>query len=123
MAHFAELDSDNNVINIVVVANDHLLDDTNVESEQKGILYLKNLLGPDRIWVQTSWNGKIRKRHAGVGYTYDPVRDAFIVPRPHNGWVLDDDAEWVPPIPYPLDDENNFYTWDDNLENWVVVDI
>ena len=97
MAHFAELDKDNKVINIIVVNNNELLDDNGVESENKGIDFCVNLFGG--TWVQTSYNATIRKHYAGIGFTYDAVRDAFIAPKPDNATGFDEDTcQWIVPI-------------------------
>jgi hypothetical protein len=79
MAHFAELDENNTVKQIIVVHNNELLDN-GVESEAKGIAFCQSLFGGN--WVQTSYNGNIRKNYAGIGFTYDPIRDAFISQKP-----------------------------------------
>lgn len=90
MAHFAELDATNTVTQVIVVHNNELLDN-GVESEAKGIAFCQSLFGGN--WVQTSYNGNIRKNFAGIGYTYDPVRDAFISPKPEEGnWILNEDT-------------------------------
>jgi hypothetical protein len=73
MAHFAELDENNTVIRVLVVPN---------EQEHRGQEYLANELGLGGLWVQTSYNSNIRKNYAGVGHTFDTVRDAFIAPKP-----------------------------------------
>ena len=80
MAHFAQLDENNVVTQVIVVTNEELLDN-GVESEAKGIAFCKSLLGEETIWIQTSYNSKIRKNYAGIGYTYDTDRDAFIPPK------------------------------------------
>jgi hypothetical protein len=88
MAHFAELDLNNIVLRVIVVGNEILLDNAQ-ESEAKGIAFCENLLGGR--WVQTSYNGNIRKNYAGIGYTYDAQRNAFIAPKPDgDGWTLDE---------------------------------
>ena len=94
MAHFARLNDNNEVKQVIVVANNELLDDSGSESEQKGIDFCVNLFGGR--WIQTSYNGNIRKNYAGVGYIYDPIRDAFISPKPLEGnWILDEDTcQW-----------------------------
>jgi hypothetical protein len=94
MAHFAELDESNIVKQVIVVHNNELLDDNNNESEQKGIDFCVNLLGG--TWIQTSYNGTIRKNYAGIGYLYDPIRNAFIAPKPEIGeWILNEDTcQW-----------------------------
>jgi len=93
MAHFAQLDETNIVTQVIVVHNNELLDN-DVESEAKGIAFCQSLLGGN--WVQTSYNGNIRKNYAGIGYSYDPVRDAFIPPKPEQGeWILNEDTcQW-----------------------------
>jgi hypothetical protein len=79
MAHFAELDESNTVKQVIVVHNNELLDN-GVESEAKGIQFCQSLLGGN--WIQTSYNGNIRKNYAGIGFIYDSIRDAFIAPKP-----------------------------------------
>jgi len=82
MAHFAELDSNNTVLRVLVVDNFMLKDEQGNEQEQLGIDFLKSLFGADTNWKQTSYNGNTRKNYAGIGYTYDTSRDAFINPKP-----------------------------------------
>jgi hypothetical protein len=93
MAHFAELDEINIVTQVIVVNNNELLVD-GVESEAKGIEFCQSLFGGN--WVQTSYNGNFRKNYAGIGYTYDPIRNAFIAPKPEIGeWILNEDTcQW-----------------------------
>lgn len=119
MAHFAQLDENNVVTQVIVVANEELLLD-GVENETKGIMFCKSLLGEDTRWVQTSYNGNIRKNYAGIGYTYDPVADHFFAPQPYPSWTLDADAKWQAPVPYPVE-ENKFFTWDEPTLSWVEV--
>ena len=96
MAHFAELDANNIVLRVVVVSNQDTLDATGVESEAVGIAFCEQLFGGR--WAQTSYNGNIRKNYAGIGFTYDATRDAFIAPKPEGDWVLDEDTcQWVKP--------------------------
>lgn len=117
MAHFAQLE--NNIVKqVIVVSNQDILDENGQESEEKGIAFCSNLLGG--TWKQTSYNGKIRKNYAGIGYTYDEGRDAFIPPKPFNSWLLDEDTcQWKSPTPYPNDDK--IYTWDEETTSWVEV--
>lgn len=91
MAHFAELDNNNVVKQVIVVNNNELLDN-GVESETKGIQFCQSLFGGN--WIQTSYNGNIRKNYAGIGYTYDPDRNAFIAPKfnCHPEEVLNEDT-------------------------------
>ena len=119
MAHFAQLDENNVVTQVIVVANNELLLD-GVENETKGIMFCKSLLGDDTRWVQTSYNGNIRKNYAGIGYTYDPVANHFFAPQPYPSWTLDSDARWQPPVPYPIEEGKRF-TWDEPTLSWVKV--
>lgn len=92
MAHFAELDQNNNVLRVIVVANEKITENGQ-ESEAKGVEFCQQLLGTATRWVQTSYNGNIRKNYASVGYAYDQSRDAFIPPKPDgDGWVLDEET-------------------------------
>jgi len=118
MAHFAQLDNDNKVTQVIVVANEELLLD-GVESEIKGILFCKSLFGEDTKWVQTSYNGTIRKNYAGIGYAYDVDKDAFIAPQPYPSWTLDADAKWQPPVAMPTD--GKMYAWNEATLSWDEV--
>ena len=90
MAHFAKLDETNTVTKVIVVHNNELLDN-GVESESKGIAFCQSLFGGN--WVQTSYNGNFRKNYADIGYMYDPIRDAFIPPKPEEGnWILNENT-------------------------------
>lgn len=123
MAHFAQLDDNNIVTQVIVVANEELLLD-GVENETKGILFCKSLFGEDTKWVQTSYNGKIRKNYAGIGYTYDAERDAFIAPQPYPSWTLDDNARWEAPVPFPIffdPDNPKYYNWNEETLSWDEV--
>ena len=119
MAHFAELDQNNTVLQVIVVNNA----DTSVdghEIEAKGIAFCQSLFGADTRWLQTSYTGKIRKRYAGVGYSYDQQRDAFIPPQPYPSWALNaETCDWVAPIPMPND--GDWYMWDEPNQFWVKV--
>lgn len=119
MAHFAKLDAYNTVIEVVVVHNDCCIDySTCQESEAKGIEFLTNLSGGYALWKQTSYNGSIRKNFAGIGYTYDPVRDVFIPPKPFPSWVLvEDTCQWAAPVAMPTD--GSMYIWDESTTSWV----
>ncbi len=105
MAHFAELDDNNVVKQVIVVNNDELLDESGNESEQKGIDFCSNLLSGR--WIQTSYNERIRKNFPSTGFVYDPIRDAFIGPQPQveGSWVLNQETlKWENTDP-PLEDE------------------
>ena len=80
MAHFAQIDSDNIVRQVIVVNNEVLHDDKGIEQEALGAAFCQSLFGADTNWVQTSYNGSFRGRYAGAGMTYDPIKDEFIAP-------------------------------------------
>jgi len=115
MAHFAKLDENNVVTEVVVVGNDMILEN-GVESEQKGKDYLNDLFGV-ATWVQTSYNGSMRKQYAGIGFTYDQGNDVFIKRQPFTSWTLDSNFDWQAPVAYPTD--GNQYVWDEDSLSWV----
>lgn len=80
MAHFAELDSNNTVLRVLVVSNDDITDENGDEQEELGVAFLQGLLGEDTIWKQTSYNNNFRGTYAGIGYTYDEENDVFVPP-------------------------------------------
>lgn len=119
MAHFAQLDANNVVLQVIVVANKDTADANGVEKEHIGAAFCERLLGG--TWKQTSYNGNFRKNYAGIGYTYDADRDAFIPPKPYASWVINNDTcQWEAPVPMPSD--GNMYTWDEASGTWVQVE-
>lgn len=119
MAHFAELDNNNNVIRVIVVHNNELIDG-GIESENKGIIFCQKLYGANTSWKQTSYNGNMRKNFAGIGFKYDPTLDAFISPQPYPSWVLNETTcQWLPPIPAPNDGKS--YSWDEQTKSWKII--
>lgn len=120
MAHFAELDANNVVLRVIVIGNKDTADANGVENEAIGIAFCKNLFGANTNWVQTSYNGNIRKRYAGIGFTYDTNLDAFITPKPFPSWTLNQNtADWEAPVPYPNDGKR--YYWDEATLSWVEM--
>lgn len=118
MAHFAKLDENNIVIDVIVVHNNELLDILGNEIEIKGIQFLIGWSGGYTNWKQTSYNSTFRKNYAGIGYSYDSIRDAFIPPQPYPSWTLNEDiCQWDPPVPIP-DLVNNYY-WDEPTLSWI----
>jgi len=103
MAHFAEIL--NGIVQRVIVVHDN--------DEANGAQFCHDLLGGE--WIQTSYNGNIRKQYAGIGYTYDHVRDEFVAPQPYPSWTLDENNDWQPPIPKP---DGNYY-WNDDTQTWL----
>ena len=119
MAHFAELDNNNIVVRVIVVAD---------ENEADGENWCRNLLGG--FWKKTSYNTQagvhltggtpFRKNYAGIGYSYDPTRDAFIPPKPFNSCVLNENTcVWDPPTPMPSD--GKLYRWDEDTLAWIEM--
>jgi len=117
MAHFAQIDENNMVLQVIVVHNNQLTDENGVEQEHLGVQFCQNLLGGN--WKQTSYNGTARKNYAGVGYVYDAQRDAFIPPQPYPSWVLaEETCQWTAPVAMPTDD--GVYLWDETTQTWAV---
>ena len=130
MASFAKIGLNNKVIEVLSVVNEVLHDSNGIEQEVIGIDFLTKLTGYP-VWKQTSYNTNggvhssggtpFRKNHAGIGYTYDEDRDAFIPPKPFNSWILNEDTcLWQPPIPYPNDE--NRYKWNEQNQSWDLVE-
>jgi hypothetical protein len=120
MAHFAKLDENNIVIEINVVHNNELLDDSGQESEAKGIAFLTSWSNGYSNWKQTSYNGNIRKNYAGIGYEYRADIDAFVPPQPFPSWTLNNiTAQWQAPVAMPQDDKQ--YSWDEATTSWKEV--
>ena len=123
MAHFAEIDSDNKVLRVVVACNEDVNANGGDQSESaaehfKTVAPL-SILGVK--WVQTSYNSNFRNTFAGIGSTYDEANDVFIAPQPYPSWVLNN-FKWEPPVPKPEDDINNpvIYVWDEDNQQWVI---
>jgi len=126
MAHFAKIGLNNKVISIHSVNNEVLKDSNGVEQEVNGIDFLTKLHGWS-IWVQTSYNKTFRKNFAGIGYTYDETRNAFIPPKPFNSWVLNEDiCLWESPISKPNRDGlevNQYWDWNETNQSWDLTTI
>jgi hypothetical protein len=131
MASFAKLDNNNIVLRVESVVNEVIKDSNGIEQENIGIEFLKTLYNePNAIWKQTSYNTNggvhslggtpFRKNHAGIGYTYDEIRDAFIPIKPYNSWVLNETTcLWEAPVARPND--NNQYSWNESTLSWDLV--
>jgi len=122
-AHFAQINSDNIVTQVLVVSD---------ADQHRGHDFLATDLGLGGTWIQTSYNTRggvhssggtpLRKNYAGIGYTYDSGRDAFIPPKPFASWVLDEGTcLWNAPVPYPTD--GKMYNWNEATTSWVVVSL
>lgn len=109
MAHYAYIDDNNTVINVIVGKDENeLIDGLDTETYYS--------LGTPYIVKRTSYNGKIRKQYAGVGFKYDPEADVFIAPQPYSSWILDENHDWKAPIPYPND--GLMYVWNEEAHDW-----
>jgi hypothetical protein len=108
MSNFAEINSDNIVIRVLAC-------DNNDPAGDEGYQWLIDNLGG--TWIKTSYNGSIRKNFAGIGYEYRKDIDAFVAPQPFPSWILDSDAQWQPPTPFPADGKN--YGWDEPSRSWI----
>ena len=142
MAHFAQLDSNNVVTQVIVVSNDDTSDSNGVETESIGVAFCQKLLGADTNWKQTSYNANLRGNYAGIGYTYMEnvatlgvgSTDIFISQQPYASWTISTtEAQWVSPLgdaPALTDDQiaaGSNYTWDesayqaDNTTGWTLT--
>ena len=124
MAHFAKINSENIVTEVIVINNDVILDSNGHEQESLGVDFCKQLYG-DGTYKQTSYNSNLRKNMATVGSTYDASKDAFIRPKRYSSWVLDESTcRWKPPVEHPPDSEavggDVLYVWDESITNWKV---
>ena len=130
MASFAKIGLNNKVIEVISVVNEVLHDSNGVEQEVIGIDFLTKLTGYP-LWKQTSYNTvggvhnnggtPLRKNHAGIGYTYDETRDAFIAPKPFNSWILNEDTcLWEAPVARPVD--GKLYNWNEQTLSWDLVE-
>jgi hypothetical protein len=121
MAHFAQLDDNNTVIQVIVVNNSMLLNNSNIELEENGIAFCKSLFGQETRWKQTSYSASFRKNFASIGSLYDPTNDIFIPPKPFNSWILNEETiKWEAPVPYP-ENAKFLYYWDEQSISWISV--
>jgi hypothetical protein len=132
MASFAKIGLNNKVIEVQSVVNEVLHDSNGIEQETIGIDFLTKLTGW-AIWKQTSYNTHggihssggipLRKNHAGIGYTYDEDRDAFIPKKLFNSWILNENTcLWEAPVAIPTEEleENQYYSWNESIINWEI---
>lgn len=115
MAHFARLNAQQKVTEVLVVSN------TIATTEDAGIAFLDTLF-PGGRWKQTSYHGTIRHQFAGVGYTYDLDRDVFIAPQPFPSWILNEVTyQWRPPIEAPKNEQDERpYAWNESTQTWII---
>ena len=110
MAHFAEID-ENGIVKQVLVVPD--------AEEHRGQDFLANDLKLGGTWIQTSYNNKIRKQYAGIGFKYDADADVFIAPQPFPSWTLDENHDWKAPVEYPTD--GLIYQWNEEKKDWEAI--
>jgi hypothetical protein len=121
MAHFAQLDENNVVTQVIVVSNEDTSDVNGNEVEEIGVAFCKKLFGEDTNWKQTSYNNNMRVRYAGLGDTYREDLDAFIAPQPYPSWTLNESTgQWEPPTPRP--DDKNLYSWNEDTQSWDLIE-
>lgn len=117
MAHFAQINSDNVVTQVIVVSNDDCGGGEYPESDPIGAAFCQNLLGG--TWKQTSYNNNFRKRYAGIGYMFNEELDAFIAPQPYPSWTLNEvTTDWDAPVERPAE---GVWTWNEATLSWDEV--
>jgi len=119
MAHFAQLDDNNVVTQVIVVGNQQLLDENGQEQEELGVAFCQQLFGGN--WKQTSYNNNMRVRYAGIGFSYNEELNAFIPPKPYPSWVLNNStANWDAPKAKPSGElTGKKYYWDEPTLSWI----
>jgi hypothetical protein len=117
MSHFAQIDENNIVTQVIVIDNKDTADANGVEKEYIGAAFCERLFGG--TWKQTSYNGTIRKNYAGIGYIYNADIDAFVAPKPYASWTLNANAQWQAPTAMPTD--GKMYSWNEETQTWVEV--
>ena len=127
MAHFAKLNENNEVVQVIVVRNSEIMDENGYESEQKGIEFCESHFGVGP-WIQTSYTGSFRKRYGGVGAVYLEEYDIFVPPKPWPSWILNrKTGDWDPPVapppehgrPRPEDGKYIHYEWNEESQQWI----
>jgi hypothetical protein len=115
MAHFAQLDDNNKVTQVITVSDNDIKTSLGNESEEMGKELCSRLFGGN--WIQTSFNKKFRKHYAGIGYYYDSKLDAFVPPKPFESFILNEETcMWEAPKPRPVGDK--YYFWDESVLDW-----
>lgn len=124
MAHFAELDvNNNNVLRVIVVNNGDILNEHGQESETVGIAFCKNIFGEGTKWIQCSYNSSFRLNYPGTGYHYNEELDIFVPPKPegYDSWTLNlTNGYWEAPVPKPpyVNPEDR-YAWSESTKTWI----
>ena len=119
MSHFAQIDENNIVQQVIVIANENCAGGEFPESEPAGQEFIASL-GLEGIWKQTSYNSNFRKMYAGIGFSYNLENDVFISPQPYPSWTLNnEDANWQSPVAYPNDGKS--YAWNEENQSWEEI--
>ena len=122
MAHYAELNENNEVIYVSYMDNEIITDENGNEVEELGIQHLHHHHGSHRRWVRTSYGANFRGKYAGQGDIYREDLDIFISSQPYSSWDLNETTgQWEAPIPYP--DGGSFYTWNEEIQSWDLVQL
>ena len=129
MAHFAELDINNKVLRVLKACNQDIINNGGEQSEQAALHFQSVVKFSENgvKWVQTSYNNNFRKQYAGIGYTFDPIKNKFISIKLFESWSLDDNDDWKAPVAYPTvttygDNINYFISWDETEQRWLGKD-
>jgi hypothetical protein len=122
MAHFAQLDEHNKVVNVIVIQNDLIVDENGNESEELGIERCKLYTDPNARWIQTSYNNNFRGKLASIDGYYIEDLDVFSYPKLYNSWVFNQETlNWDPPVAKPEDaPAGQYYVWNENVVNWEL---
>jgi len=120
MAHFAQVE-DTIVKQVIVISDNDAPDPAPEHSEPMGQAFIRDVLGLDGEWIQTSYNSKFRAHYAGIGFTWDAENQVFYAPQPYPSWHLDANWNWEAPVPYPNDGKE--YYWDEEKQEWVEIQV
>ena len=127
MAHFAEVDQNNKVLQVVVISNEDVDangGDKSAEAETFVATFVP-FVPFGGAWKQTSYSGSFRKQYAGIGFSYDATKDKFISPQPYSSWSLDASDDWKAPVTYPTVTEISSnpisITWDEDNQKWTGI--
>ena len=121
MAHFAQLDENNYVTQVIVVNNSDCGNLPFPESEPVGVAFCRSIFGNDTTWVQTSYNNSFRRQYAGIGGKYDPALDVFISRQPYPSWTLNEEGVWTAPVPKPEEPNNYIAIWVEEDMRWYLI--